>query len=172
MRNVKGFEEFNEGFKSLMKKIGSVVNKGIDLITRGKGDSVLGKYDIEMEKVDNYTYKFYHDDKLIARIFQPEGEEGSDMGRPVFMLYIYMYDSEVKNTKNRSIKGRDPDEDIQNELSSQRSRPYWRAYKKAFTTQWLIQFLYEWWAVKTKSGRATSSRLNKPEQKTSILREL
>jgi hypothetical protein len=178
MRNIKGFEEYNEGVKDFITRVGRSVNKGIGRLFR-RGDKEKGQgpkdslsnYDIKMEKIDNYTYKFYHNNRLVARIFQPEGEEGSEMGSPVFKMYVYLYTTEVKNTKNLSMKTLDPDPKIKLDLTKQGERPYFKLQKKSFRVQLLVQAFYEWWAEKTKSGRATTNRLNRPKQTDTLLRD-
>jgi hypothetical protein len=178
MRNLKTFNQYNEGVKDFITRVGRSVNKGIGRLFRRsdkedgtKPKDSLANYDIKTEKIDNYTYKFYHNNRLVARIFQPDGEEGSEMGSPVFKIYIYLYDTEVKNTKGVAMKVLDPDAKIKLELAKQSERPYFKLGKKGFKVQKLVQTFYEWWAEKTKSGRATTNRLNRPKQTDALLRD-
>lgn len=182
MRKIKSFEEHNEGLKDFTRRLGSVVNKGLGKLKRIWIDDpgpetafsdpdLLEKYDIETRKVDNYTYKFYHNERLVARIFQPEGDEGTEMGSPVFRILVYLYDSEIKNTKGQSMKVTDADKEIQEEIKKQREKPFYKVSKNAFTIQKLVQTFYEWWAAKTKSGRKTTAALNKPTQTATTNRQ-
>ncbi len=175
MKHISDFDRFDEGFKDFIKSVGKGVNKllkkGVDLFRSNAGlEGALKEYDIEVEKIDNYTYKFYHADRLIARIFQPEGDEGDEMNRPVFKLYIYLYETEVKKTKNYSMKDADPDKEIGNELGRQGQKPYFKLAKRSFNIEWLVQVLYEWWATKTKSGRESTNKMNRPKQSPTPLR--
>jgi hypothetical protein len=128
-------------------------------------EDALEEYNIETQKIDNYNYKYYHNGRLVARIFQPDGEEGSEMNKPVFKLYFYLYDKEIPNNKNWKMKQLDPDEDTSKELSKQPEKPYYKLAKKSFSIDWLIQSFYEAWATKTISGRKNSQKLNMPSQK-------
>jgi len=179
MRHLSDFDRFDEGLKDFITKIGRGVNKavkkGAALISGALGSNAdvkgaLKEYDIKTEKIDNYTYKFYHGDRLVARIFQPDGDEGDEMNRPVFKLYIYLYDKEVKNTNNYSMRQPDPDERISSEMSRQGQKPYYKLAKRSFTIEWLVQTFYEWWATKTKSGRASTNKMNRPKQSPTALR--
>lgn len=159
MQYLNNFDKFNEG------KISNFFKKTIKFFAGNKSVSdALDEYDIETRKIDNYEYMFYHKNRLIARVFQPEGDEGETMNRPVFKIFIYLYESEIKNKNNWMMKTLDPDKEINGELRAQKETPYFKLAKKAFAIEWLVQAFYEFWAAKTKSGRATTNKLNAPKQ--------
>lgn len=170
MRHLSSYELYNEesGFMNKAKKF---FKKTVKFLKGNASlDDALEEYDIETVKINNYEYKFYHNKNLVARIFQPDDEEGSEMNRPVFKIYIYLYDFEVANKNNWKMANLDPDSDISNELKRQTSRPYYKLAKKSFTMEWLVQSFYEFWASKTKSGRNKTAELNKPKQSAKPLR--
>ena len=92
------------------------------------------------------------------------------MNRPGFKIYLYLYEKEIKNKNNWKMKTLDPDEEINDELIRQTERPYYKLAKKAFGIEWLVQAFYEFWAAKTKSGRAKTAKLNAPKQSAKPLR--
>jgi hypothetical protein len=172
MKHLNDFETFNENF---FTKFGAAVRKlfrGIGRLIVGDSSlgGALGEYDIKVDKIDNHTFKFYHNNRLVARVFQPDGDEGTEMNRPVFKIYIYLYEKEINNTKSLSMRVTDPDKEISVEISKQDERPYYKLAKRHFQIDWLIQTFYEWWASKTKSGRAVTQKLNKAEQKPTPLK--
>jgi len=171
MHHVRGYDEFNEGFRDAMEWVGRKVNKAIGKLGSLFTDETdlkraMGEYEIEERKVDNFTYEFFHKGRMVARIFQPDGDDGDEMGRPVFKIYIYLYASEVANTKNYKMREADPDREIKRRIERQSEKPYFKLQKKSFTVSWLVQTFYEWWATKTKSGRAKTAALNKGKQST------
>jgi hypothetical protein len=171
MKHVRGFDEYNEGFRDAMEWVGRKVNKvlgkiGSIFVDETDRRRALGEYEIEERKVDNYTYEFFHKNKMVARIFQPEGDEGDEMGRPVFKIYIYLYESEVPNTKNYKMRESDPDKEIRRRIERQSEKPYFKLQKRSFTISWLVQTFYEWWATKSKSGRSRTAAMNKGKQST------
>lgn len=172
MRHLSDFEGFNENF---FTKLGAGVRKlfkGIGRLIVGSASlsGALDEYEIEVDKIDNHTFKFYHKKRLVARVFQPDGDEGTEMNRPVFKIYIYLYENEIKNTKSLSMKVSDPDKEISDEINKQGERPYYKLAKRHFQIDWLIQTFYEWWASKTKSGRAVTQKLNKSDQQPKPLK--
>jgi hypothetical protein len=171
MQHVRGFDEYNEGFRDAMEWVGRKVNKvlgkiGSIFVDETDRRRALGEYEIEERRVDNYTYEFFHKNKMVARIFQPEGDEGDEMGRPVFKIYIYLYESEVPNTKNYKMRESDPDKEIRRRIERQSEKPYFKLQKRSFTISWLVQTFYEWWATKSKSGRSRTAAMNKGKQNT------
>jgi hypothetical protein len=171
MQHVRGFDEYNEGFRDAMDWVGRKVNKvlgkiGSIFVDETDRRRALGEYEIEERRVDNYTYEFFHKNKMVARIFQPEGDEGDEMGRPVFKIYIYLYESEVPNTKNYKMRESDPDKEIMRRIERQSEKPYFKLQKRSFTISWLVQTFYEWWATKSKSGRSRTAAMNKGKQNT------
>lgn len=164
MNHLTQFDKFNEEYRRQGRKH-RFLHKVVKLLKGNASlDDALEEYDIDTEKINNYEYKFYHNDRLIARIFQPEGDEGEEMNRPVFKVYLYLYEKEIKNKKNWKMKILDPEKEINDELRGQKERPYFKLAKKAFEIEWLVQAFYEFWAAKTKSGRAKTAELNAPKQ--------
>lgn len=165
MNSLKYFNQYeiNEEME-FFKKMWKAIKGDADL------SDALSEYDIKTvqpDRDDNYSYKFYHDGRLVARIFQPEGEEGSKWNMPRFKLCIYLYSDETKNTKGLNATIFDEDNEINDELINQARgrRPYYTYTKLGAGIEFLVQSFYEFWATKTKSGRRTTSKLNKPQQK-------
>lgn len=187
MNHLDKFDSFNESASASRQEkylIENFFNK-VKNFFKGNSDpdDAFEEYDIEIEKVNNYEFKYYHNNRLVARIFQPKGSEGVKDGRPVFKLVIYLYESEgevslgaeqrqriEKYKKLRNAKKMQPaimydlDRTINREISEQDEVPYYKLVKSANNTKWLAQAFYEFWAANTESGRQRTQELNIPKQ--------
>ena len=178
MNHLDKFDSFNESASASRqeKYLSENFFNKVKNFFKGNSDTddAFEEYDIEIEKVNNYEFKYYHNDRLVARIFQPKGSEGVKDGRPSFKLFIYLYESEGEIEKYkkefRNAKKMQPgikydlDWKINREISQQEEIPYYKLVKSANNTKWLAQAFYEFWAANTESGRQRTQELNIPKQ--------
>jgi len=117
---------------------------------------VFKDFNIDIKVVDEDNMKFYHRNRLVGRIFPVL----DDLKRPRYKLYLYYYNSDLKNLGNRySMKTLDPDESIDQELRAQREKPYWKRGMVDPDADYLIATFIFKWRTTTSTGRRRQKEL-------------
>lgn len=138
-RIITNYNSYNE---NLLDKLSSKVSNSFKgIFSKSENLSLLKKYHIESKKISDTHFKFINKNRIIAEL-KIDGEE---YNKPIFILSIYYYDSEIENKDNLSLKKK---------FEGQEEQPYGKGSKRFFTTDNAIKFLTEFWSLKTNSGRS------------------
>jgi hypothetical protein len=144
MKNIKNFEQFNEGFFSKIKKAFTPTKKFSTIYQK-----YLNIYKLSTKMYDSEQEIDILDEhkKLVGKIkLNPEEEKFK------WILTFYYYDSEVSKDQN---KYKQPEK-----IEGQEEQPYATGQMKFNGVDIAIRYFCRWWGSKTKSGIA-----NNPEYK-------
>lgn len=141
-----------------MKNIFTKITDWFRVEPRGREwPEILREFEITPVIVDEHNYKFYYRKRLLARVFPHQDE----FGNPAYKLYVYLYNSDLRNKHFRSMKTLDPDPIIEQELKGQTERPYFKLGKVGPIADKLIYDLISTWIWKTEAGWKRTQYLNK-----------
>lgn len=144
MDHIKNFSSFKESILGDLKsKISGFKNifKPDDEQTTSK----LRKYKISYKRKSDFHYYFIHDKRVIGELYQ----KGMHLGRPLFKLDIYLYNSECPSKIQR----------VEKEFGGQIEQPYGKMSEGFYNTENAIDYLVRFWSTKTNSGKELNDDL-------------
>lgn len=132
MNHLKSFDKYNEGWNFF----------GLFGGGSRPWDSEIKKLKITQKKLNKQHLQFSHNGKLVAEVQLYEEEITEDT--PVWILTIYIYESE---TKKRSGV------DETSSIPGQREQPFGETTETFVDAEEAVNAFIKWWKTYTKSGR-------------------
>jgi hypothetical protein len=134
MKNIKNFEQFNEGFFSKIKKALTPTKKLNSIY-----DKQLNMYNLKTSVLnDGQEVNITHGDKLVGKL------ESNSSEKLKWGLTFYYYESE---TPSEGKKYKKPEE-----IEGQKEQPYAVGKMRFANSDKAIMTFCRWWEANTKSG--------------------